>query len=86
MNALLIPIIALSIPVVAIIMGTLHKMAKLRLEEARLHHGDLGADAHAEIDELRGDVDQLRAELADVHERLDFAERLLANPKEHRDS
>ncbi len=37
--ALLIPIVALSIPVVAIIMGTFHKMAKLRVEEARLHHG-----------------------------------------------
>lgn len=83
--ALMIPIIALSIPVVAIIMGSKHKMAKMQLEEARLRHGDLGEDAHAELDELRGEVDQLRTELGEVHERLDFAERMLANPKERHD-
>lgn len=34
--ALPIPILALAIPVAAVILGGLHKIAKLRLEEARL--------------------------------------------------
>jgi len=38
--------------------------------------------APAEVAELRADVEELRHQLADVHERLDFAERLLARTKE----
>lgn len=33
---------------------------------------------HATIDELRGELEQVRAELIDAHERLDFAERMLS--------
>ena len=46
--------------------------------------GATGESAHqllAEVDDLRAqvaDVDQLRAEVAELHERVDFAERLLA--------
>jgi hypothetical protein len=40
-------------------------------------------DAHAEIEEMgarvTGEVDDLRNRLAEVEERLDFAERLLAH-------
>ena len=40
-------------------------------------------DAHAEIEEIRArvtdEVDHLRNRLAEVEERLDFAERLLAH-------
>ena len=40
-------------------------------------------DAHAEIEEIRArvteEVDDLRNRLGEVEERLDFAERLLAN-------
>ena len=32
----------------------------------------------AELAELRRDIDQLRLELVETHERLDFTERLLA--------
>jgi hypothetical protein len=35
-----------------------------------------------EVQELRGEVEQLRHELGDVQERLDFAERLLARQDE----
>ena len=35
-----------------------------------------------EIQELRGEIDELRQQLAEVHERLDFAERLLARHEE----
>lgn len=46
-------------------------------------------DAHAEIEEMRAgvmaEVDHLRNRLAEVEERLDFAERLLASnePSHH---
>jgi hypothetical protein len=70
----LIPIIALAIPVVAIVMGGMQKIYKMRIEEARIHAGGDGGA----IDELRHEVDALRQELAEVHERLDFTERLLA--------
>jgi hypothetical protein len=35
-----------------------------------------------EMQDLRGEVDELRHQLADVQERLDFAERLLAREGE----
>ena len=36
----------------------------------------------AEDQELKGDVDQLRQQLSEVQERLDFAERMLARQDE----
>jgi hypothetical protein len=43
-------------------------------------------DAHAEIEEVRArvmdEVDDLRNRLAEVEERLDFAERLLAHGRQ----
>jgi GMP synthase-like glutamine amidotransferase len=43
-------------------------------------------DAHVEIEEMRvqvtAEVDDLRNRLAEVEERLDFAERLLAHGKQ----
>ena len=35
-----------------------------------------------DIQELKGEVDELRTQLADVQERLDFAERVLAKQRE----
>jgi len=35
-------------------------------------------NAPLELDDMRGELDGLRQELLDVHERLDFAERVLA--------
>ncbi|HEV8304217.1 MAG TPA: hypothetical protein VGQ25_04610 [Gemmatimonadales bacterium] len=35
-----------------------------------------------EVRELRGEVDELRHQLTEVQERLDFAERLLAQQRE----
>ena len=43
--------------------------------------GETAQQLLAEVDDLRAhvaDVDQLRTELAELHERVDFAERLLA--------
>lgn len=77
--ALLIPIIAVSIPIVVIIVVGFNKQAKLRLEETKLRMSGIDTE---ELDELRADVDQVRAELGDVHERLDFTERLLAQTRD----
>ncbi|HXW97616.1 MAG TPA: hypothetical protein VEI47_08530 [Gemmatimonadales bacterium] len=75
--ALLIPIVALSIPVAAIVMSGLSKIWKMRLEEARLRAGQ-SMVGDGEFEQLRAEVDQLKTELAEVHERLDFTERILA--------
>lgn len=76
--ALLIPILALSIPVIAILSNALQKVWRLRIEEARVRAGALAGGTEAELDQVRGEVEQLRRELTEVEERLDFAERLLA--------
>lgn len=72
----MIPILALSIPVLAILLGGLQKMQKLRIEEAKIRAASLGGGGEAELEQLRADVEALRAELGEVHERLDFTERL----------
>jgi hypothetical protein len=36
----------------------------------------------AEVDQLRGELDGVHAQLAEVQERLDFAERLLASGRD----
>ena len=79
---LLIPILALSIPVLGIVMGGILKLAKLRIDEAKVRAGGLPDGAVAELDQMRTDMEDLRRELAEVHERLDFTERLLAQRRE----
>lgn len=80
MLGLLIPIVALLIPVTAIIFGGLQKVARVRLEETRIRAG--GGETGAEINALRNEVSELRRELSEVQERLDFAERLLTKARE----
>ena len=46
-------------------------------------HGHLGPDGESRLAALEDDVTQLRQELAETHERLDFAERLLARTEDH---
>lgn len=75
--AVMIPIFALLIPIAAIVGSFMLKIQKAKLDEARLRSGDPGV--LAEVDELRNEVHQVRTELAEVQERLDFAERLLTN-------
>ncbi len=76
--ALFIPIIALAIPVTAIIMSGLLKIRRLRLEEANLqiHGGPSGGSE--EVQALRNDVELLQRQLSELNERVDFTERLLA--------
>ena len=73
--ALFIPIVALLIPIVAIIGNIMLKIQKSKEEEARLRSGDPAV--LAEVDELRNELQQVRGELTEVQERLDFTERML---------
>lgn len=80
--ALMIPILALSIPVIAVLSNALQKFWRLRIEEARVRAGSLPDGSEAELRQVAAEVDQLRREITEVHERLDFAERLLAQRAE----
>ena len=80
--ALLIPIFALAIPVAAIVFHGLQRLARMRLEEARLRLGSGDKGTEAEITVLREEVGDLRHELSDLQERLDFTERLLSRTRE----
>jgi hypothetical protein len=66
--ALLIPIFALAIPLAGIVFVGLQKLARMRLEEARLRAGVLGKETEVEIAALRDEVGDLRRELSE--ERL----------------
>lgn len=82
MLALLIPIMAMGIPIVAIVFNGMQKVWKLRLEEARIRAGALEAGNSGDLDALRAEVSELRQELLDVEERLDFAERALVQTRD----
>ena len=71
-----IPIIALMIPVSAIVIGGLIRLQRLRIEERAVTGGG------AEVEALRGEVDSLRQEVAELQERVDFTERLLATERQ----
>ena len=77
--AVFIPIIALSIPVAGIIFHGLEKVARLRIEEAKVKAGLVDGQSAAELAALRDEMGDVRRELAEVQERLDFAERLLTS-------
>ena len=65
-------ILFLSLAAIFVLRGPIGKGIADRLS------GRAGASADPELRELRGEVDALRQELGEVHERLDFAERMLA--------
>jgi hypothetical protein len=64
----------LSVAAIFILRGPLGKALADRI-------GGRAPDAR-EVQELRGEVDELRHQLGEVQERLDFAERLLAKQRE----
>jgi hypothetical protein len=76
--ALMIPIIALSIPVVAIVMTSLVKMARLRTQSQITFPPEI----EQRIAQLEEEVGTLRQELGETQERLDFTERLLVKKSE----
>ena len=73
-----IPILIFSIPVLAIIFNGLTKLARIKAESQQ----GLSSDVLDRMQELEGDVQDLRQQLSEAQERLDFAERLLARPKD----
>ena len=77
--AVFIPIVALCIPVAAIIVNGMQKLARLRIEEAKVKAGMLDGQSAAELTALREEMGDVRRELSEVQERLDFAERLLTS-------
>ena len=77
--AVFIPILALSIPVAAVIFNGLQKVARLRIEEAKVRAGLLDGQSAAAVTALREEMGEVRRELSEVQERLDFAERLLTS-------
>jgi hypothetical protein len=67
----------LGIAVAAIVSSSMLRIQRLRLEEAKLRAGDPG-----DMSDLARQVSELQHELTDVQERLDFAERMLAQVRE----
>lgn len=78
--AVMIPVIVMLIPLSAVILNGWQKIIKLRIEEAKVR-GAAPESVH-EIEDLRTEVEQVRRELGEVQERLDFTERLLARNAE----
>ena len=79
----LIPIFALAIPLAGIVFYGLQRLARTRLEEARLREGGLEKSAETDLTALRDEVGELRRELSEMQERMDFAERLLTQVRDH---
>ena len=79
--ALLIPIMALAIPVAAIVFSGLTKLARAKREAIESQIGS-GSGVQGQIDELRSELQDVRHELTETQERLDFAERMLAQQRE----
>jgi len=72
---MLIPILALTIPIVAIASNAWLKGLKLKADAAR---EGLGGGADHRLAALEDEVAHLRSELVEAQERIDFTERLLA--------
>ena len=75
--AVFIPILIFSIPVLAVVFNGLTKLARIRAEAQKA----VGGEAMERLGELEHEVQELRRELGETQERLDFAERLLAKPR-----
>ena len=69
--------IGVLVPVAAILVYGAVKIANIQAQ-ARGRTGVADPDAAARLQAVETELETLRQELGDVHERLDFAERLLA--------
>jgi len=71
------------VQIISIVMGavafssTVWSLVYFKLKKTELEMRGSHADSGPVVDALRDDLDDTRAQLADVQERLDFAERLL---------
>ena len=73
-------VLAPLIPITAIVAWGVVKVAKIKAQGGSLDVPDAGG----RLDALEHEVGSLRHELNETQERLDFAERLLAQPPETR--
>ncbi len=72
------------VPIVAMGAWAAVKVTKIKAES---HTAGADPDTAGRLQTLEGDLGTLRQELSEVHERLDFAERLLAQrPPDRLDS
>lgn len=75
-----------SVSVLSLVMGLARKFFGLRRpgpsEFLREMRGGRDPAADAELVELRQTVERLTGDVAELHERLDFAERVLAQQRE----
>jgi hypothetical protein len=76
--ALMIPVMALAIPVVAIVFSSMVKIARLRVQS----QVSFPPEIDHRIAALEDEVGTLRRELGETQERLDFTERLLIKKTE----
>lgn len=68
--------VVLSVPAIFILRGPIGRALADRIA------GRTGAPEKERLERLDREVEDLRAELGEVHERLDFAERMLAQQRE----
>jgi len=68
------------IPIAAIVAYAAVKIAKIRASPS----ATLPAEVTARLESLEQKVEGLHQELAETHERLDFAERLLSQARDER--
>ena len=79
----LIPIVAIVFGVpggfafMALAMGHARKMKELKIREKELEMGRSDAELGRVVEALSDDLNDTRASVAELQERLDFAERLL---------
>jgi hypothetical protein len=84
--AVLIPVLALSIPVLALVFNGLTKLAKMRKEAIEAQYGgSLTSSVEAQLEDLRAQMQGMQRDLAETQERLDFTERMLTQQREQRE-
>jgi len=76
--AVFIPILIFLIPVLAVTFNGLTKLARAKADR----QGAVGGDALERITELESAMQHVQQQLSETQERLDFAERMLAKPKD----
>ena len=74
-------VIALLIPIVALVIGGVVKIVKVR-EAARQAGSD--PDLQARLAAMEQDLNAMRGELSETQERLDFTERMLTKEREEK--
>ncbi len=88
MDLSMVPILGIVIGVpgfvafIALVMGHTRKMNELKIREKELEMGGSDPELGPVVAALSDDLNDTRAQVAEIQERLDFAERLLAAGRE----